>query len=383
MFVDQWHADADTKGLPKPYSGPKGAIGWVRNTLRFLFTHHHSESLIPHFVLPVWYWVKQIGPVNALFLWMGWWNWSLAVIRTVAVSMTYIMHADWYNDCCDIFIDAKNKPSRPLPSGRVSRSQGYAIAFLWVFFAGIVLAGIYATTPYEVFLSYTLGYCTMLLGATTYSDNNLPTRVFFRESALGRVVTFSTIYFGFDIMCYSSVCDGTGINPLDPANPILPIWLAYAASNLWFNIGLLVTKDMGDIAGDKAAGLTTVPVALGTDQKSIAAVLLIYTVFRLSHIYFHASGYFVSNYYGIPLSKIAIVVDCSYIAFYAQQFFTIVLKTPAAPVEESKEVDGVGKKGEDILKPVVKFYMKNFPNLTHGTIFDVFLPSVFDLLVQK
>mmetsp|Transcript_6383 Transcript_6383/g.19363 ORF Transcript_6383/g.19363 Transcript_6383/m.19363 type:complete len:391 (+) Transcript_6383:109-1281(+) len=387
MFVDNPHKDANEKGLAKPYSGPTGVKGWVRNLGKYALTHHHSESLIPHVVFPIWIWVKVLGPVNAVFVGSGLGNFVRSISRGLALSLCYIMHADWYNDCCDIDIDAKNKPSRPLPSGKCSLSQGLAISALYPVLGGVVLAWIQRTSSAEVSRAYALAFVIMTVSAFLYSDNNLPTRAIFRESALGRLLTFCGIYVGFDLLCYTDVCDGLGLDPLDRRNPLATAFIAYSVTNFWFNTALLMTKDLGDIAGDRASGLSTIPVVLGTEKRGVTCLLAIFATYRLFHIYFHLAGYFTQTYYGLPLHYLAVAVDVAYLAYYAHQYHSVVLgaaeppETPASNFREEFKEQVPPKSGGVNLKPVVKFYMKHFAELTIGTQFDLLKPDIFPRLL--
>lgn len=373
MFVDRQHADASEKGAAKPYSGPTGLTGWLNNFAKFAFTHHHSESLIPHIVFPLYIWIKALGPVNALIFGYGARDFVRAAGRGLCLSLCYIMHADWYNDCCDIQIDAKNKPSRPMPSGKCSLSQGLAIAGMYILFGATVLFSIYVYSPQNIFTCYTAAFVWSVVSAFFYSDSFLPTSLVIRRSAFGRIVTFCGIYFGFDFLCYTELCDGLSLDPLNFANPIVKPFFGYSATNFWFNIALLITKDMGDLAGDKDSGLVTVPVAIGSEIRSLAAVLVVFATYRLVHMYFHIQGYFTSVYYGIPLSHIACVVDVGFLAYYVYQFFTVVVGN-AAKVNSEEE--------KKLMKPIVKSYMNEFPVLTIGTQFDVFLPSALSLVIK-
>ena len=138
MFgVDRSHVAqgrGDPAGKAKPYSGPTDPVGWLATAARHALSHHHPESFAPHVVFPPYLLVKVCGPKRAVAVATGAAAgraaFAAAAARGLALSLCYVMHADWFNDVCDVDVDAKNKPERPLPSGACSRAQGLLVAAL-------------------------------------------------------------------------------------------------------------------------------------------------------------------------------------------------------------------------------------------------------------
>ena len=151
MFgVDRSHVAqgrGDPAGKAKPYSGPTDPVGWLATAARHALSHHHPESFAPHVVFPPYLLVKVCGPKRAVAVATGAAAgraaFAAAAARGLALSLCYVMHADWFNDVCDVDVDAKNKPERPLPSGACSRAQGLLVAA----FYGCLGLGVTRTPP--------------------------------------------------------------------------------------------------------------------------------------------------------------------------------------------------------------------------------------------
>ncbi|CAH0379306.1 unnamed protein product, partial [Pelagomonas calceolata] len=194
-----------------------------------------------------------------------------AAARGLALSLCYVMHADWFNDVCDVDVDAKNKPERPLPSGACSRAQGLLVAA----FYGCLGLGVTRTPPEPALRrAYAAAFAAMGAAAFLYSDDRLPTRRLARRAPLGRALAFCGIYAAFDALMYVEACDALGLAPAPfAANPLFGAFLWAAAATVPWNLALLVAKDLGDVPGDAAAGLRTLPAALPDDRSAGCLVL--------------------------------------------------------------------------------------------------------------
>ena len=279
MFgVDRSHVAqgrGDPAGKAKPYSGPTDPVGWLATAARHALSHHHPESFAPHVVFPPYLLVKVCGPKRAVAVATGAAAgraaFAAAAARGLALSLCYVMHADWFNDVCDVDVDAKNKPERPLPSGACSRAQGLLVAA----FYGCLGLGVTRTPPEPALRrAYAAAFAAMGAAAFLYSDDRLPTRRLARRAPLGRALAFCGIYAAFDALMYVEACDALGLAPAPfAANPLFGAFLWAAAATVPWNLALLVAKDLGDVPGDAAAGLRTLPAALPDDRSAGCLVL--------------------------------------------------------------------------------------------------------------
>ncbi|KAJ1457550.1 UbiA prenyltransferase family-domain-containing protein [Pelagophyceae sp. CCMP2097] len=367
MFgVDAKHADAEVNKVAKPYSGPQGFAGWVRNALRFVGTHHHPESLVPHFVWPLWVWVKVVGPINVFKLLTGAAGYQVAkhcaaaTLRGLALSMCYIMHADWYNDVCDVDTDAKNKPSRPIPSGRVSMTQGLAISVFYLV-VGYAVVAFCAPAEDNVARAYGYAFTACCVSAFFYSDDFFPTRLYFRRSAVGRTATFIGIYASFDCLMYVQMCDALNLDL--QSNALLAPAAAHLVSNALWNLSILLNKDLGDIAGDRASGLKTLPMAAGSPRNGVALGLGVYALTRFVHLLAHFCGAFQTHYAGLPVGFLAQLVDVVALLGYA-----VYAATQLPKLAFAKDHDDKG----------VRAFMSTFGTMTLGCFqLDVHAPQLF------
>ena len=279
MFgVDRSHVAqgrGDPAGKAKPYSGPTDPVGWLATAARHALSHHHPESFAPHVVFPPYLLVKVCGPKRAVAVATGAAAgraaFAAAAARGLALSLCYVMHADWFNDVCDVDVDAKNKPERPLPSGACSRAQGLLVAA----FYGCLGLGVTRTPPEPALRrAYAAAFAAMGAAAFLYSDDRLPTRRLARRAPLGRALAFCGIYAAFDALMYVEACDALGLAPAPfAANPLFGAFIWAAAATVPWNLALLVAKDLGDVPGDAAAGLRTLPAALPDDRSAGRLVL--------------------------------------------------------------------------------------------------------------
>jgi len=94
------------------------------------------------------------------------------------------------------------------------------------------------------------------------------------ETPLGRALAFCGIYAAFDALMYVEACDALGLAPAPfAANPLFGAFIWAAAATVPWNLALLVAKDLGDVPGDAAAGLRTLPAALPDDRSAGRLVL--------------------------------------------------------------------------------------------------------------
>ncbi len=173
------------------------------------------------------------------------------------------------NDSLDHVTDRINKPERPIPSGRLSVTQGYISAVVHLA-AGLALASLVNTT------------CLLI-------------------AASASLLLFGYALFGKRLLLIANICVA-GVSALSfvYAAAVGESWewsqirlVALGAVFVFlFHLGREITKDMEDLAGDMASGAKTLPVVFGVSASKTAvavtfillmiAMLLAYVVLGLS-----------------------------------------------------------------------------------------------------
>ena len=150
-----------------------------------------------------------------------------------------------WNDLCDLAIDRINRPDRPLPSGRVTPGAAGSLAG-FLFAAGLFLA-IPAGLP-----------CVLIAVA-----NSLLLLAYAR--ALKRTALWGNVavsYLSASIYPFGGAL--AGIGAMERTLPLAGItFLAMLSREL--------LKDAEDVAGDRAAGARTIPIAAGVKKTAVAA----------------------------------------------------------------------------------------------------------------
>jgi geranylgeranylglycerol-phosphate geranylgeranyltransferase len=183
--------------------------------------------------------------------------WGGAALRTTAGVVATVAATgggNAVNDYFDRAVDRVNRPDRPIPRGAVSPRA--ALVFALALFAIAVAAA--ATLP-PVALGIALANAAALAAYT---------RVFKRLPGVGNLVvallTGSTFLFG-----------GAAVG--SPTAPGLVVMALLAAAA---TLGRELVKDVEDVAGDRAAGLRTLPIvagerpALGVGAAAVGAAVL-------------------------------------------------------------------------------------------------------------
>jgi 4-hydroxybenzoate polyprenyltransferase len=151
-----------------------------------------------------------------------------------------VAFANAHNDIVDFEIDKINRPSRPLPNGKISLKAAWVAAYAWLFLAIILgsIAGIGFALLFAAVGAFCFVYNRFLKG--------LPLIGNLAVALLTTVpIAVAIIKFGFP-------------------QPRLLI-LAFFAFML--TLAREITKDIEDIEGDKALGLRTFPVLCGINYS--------------------------------------------------------------------------------------------------------------------
>lgn len=192
---------------------------------------------------------------------------DLAVIPVfwyiILAVITFTGAGNAINDYYDYAIDLINRPERPIPSGKISRENAKAFAYI-LFFIGVIAAAWTGTAPLIIAL-ISLG---LLIG---YS------RWWKRKPIIGNVVVSVMIAIAF---LYGATAFG---NPLAAWPP--------AFMGFVYTWGREIVKDLEDTVGDTAHQAKTLPILLGEPvAKLIATILFMTLIFGviipyLFHIY--------------------------------------------------------------------------------------------------
>lgn len=164
------------------------------------------------------------------------------------------------NDLSDIRIDEKTNTDRPLPTHTIEREL-YATIGVLFFFISILFAAIVSFKC----LLFLLAYQAL---AWAYSMPPLRLkRIPILATVLAALAGMTVLLTG-----YFAITTGSDIQPV-PLSILFFLFIAYAVT--------LPLKDFKDIAGDKADGVMTIPVLLGTERARIvigSALFLIYAI---------------------------------------------------------------------------------------------------------
>ncbi|MFN8062057.1 MAG: UbiA family prenyltransferase [Vicinamibacterales bacterium] len=180
------------------------------------------------------------------------WAWGLLVGPLVGAFMAATLNAasNGLNQIYDIEIDRINKPSRPLPSGRLTVREVWAFTAL-TFAAALGLAWLVAPGGrHECFV------LAALAALMTWQYSAPPLRT--KQLGLWANVTIA-IPRGIllKVAGWSSVKTVFGAEP----------WFIGLVFGL-FLLGATTTKDFADMEGDRAGGCRTLPIAVGVRRAA-------------------------------------------------------------------------------------------------------------------
>lgn len=161
------------------------------------------------------------------------WRTALVAVVTICGWVAGLYAGDYY----DREIDARSKPARPVPSGRVSPREAFGTMI------GLILAG-YAA-------SLALGWANLLLAVGTTALGIAYSKTFKSKALLGN---FDRGVLGICAVFFGAFAGG---------NALRPAVLLLAALVFFHDSATNLVGAIRDIEGDRAAGCTTVPVVYG------------------------------------------------------------------------------------------------------------------------
>ena len=150
------------------------------------------------------------------------------------------------NDILDIELDRVNRKKRPLPSGQVTKTQG------WIFIAWTNVAAVLLSIVTGNLISMVLVIPMLAIGLM-YSAP----RIALDDRFVVKTLVIAIYYVLCAALGFTSVY---GID-LAISNPLIPIFAAGILGGMRFISSVL--NDIGDVDGDKAAGRQTIPIVIG------------------------------------------------------------------------------------------------------------------------
>jgi geranylgeranylglycerol-phosphate geranylgeranyltransferase len=167
------------------------------------------------------------------------------------------------NDIYDIDIDRVNKPSRPLPSSKISIKESYIL-----YFALIAVSAFISSLLNEKAIAIVLVSILIL---------------FFYSKYLKRIPLVGNITVAF---LTGLVFIFGGVVVENPAAAIVPALVAFL-----INLIREIVKDMEDVEGDRKSGVITFPIKFGFQKSKIIILiitisLILYTIYPfITYIY--------------------------------------------------------------------------------------------------
>jgi 4-hydroxybenzoate polyprenyltransferase len=180
------------------------------------------------------------------------WRWGLLVAPVIGAVMAAVLNiaSNGLNQIYDLDIDRINKPKRPLPSGRLSIGEAwavtiasFAVAFVlawlvapggrrecfWMVVAAAVITTLYSVPPFR----------TKRLGIWANVTIAIPRGVLLKVAG------------------WSAVKTAFGVEP----------WFLGTIFGL-FLLGATTTKDFADMEGDRRGGCRTLPIQFGVTKAA-------------------------------------------------------------------------------------------------------------------
>ena len=152
-----------------------------------------------------------------------------------------------WNQVFDVEIDRVNRPTRPVPAGRMTEARA-----LWLGHAGAALALVCGFAASPVF-----GACVAAGVLASWIYSAPPLRM--KRRTWGALLTISVPRGGLvPIAGWALV--------VDPRSYGDPWW--WAAASFSFVLGAAATKDFADMEGDAAHGCRTLPVVWGPERAA-------------------------------------------------------------------------------------------------------------------
>jgi len=211
---------------------------------------------------------------------------SFSYVFAVALISAFLIcgSGDVINDYLDHKIDKISMPHRPIPSGRATRKNAFNL---------FVIAGVIG-----IILSYFVGPYFFAIAAVNFVISTayaykLKRIIFLKNVSVAWLAASSFLAAGF--------VGGVAIN----GALLLLVVISFLAA-----LSREMLKDVRDVAGDRSAKITTVPLALGEKPARIIAMIFLYAACVLLALPFYY-GFFSAYYWIGAVPAIALCLYAS------------------------------------------------------------------------
>lgn len=188
------------------------------------------------------------------------------------ISFLVIVGMYVLNDLIDADLDRANGKNRPIPTGRVSKRQAWAFVMA-TNGVGILLAGL-TLNP----LTAVIALAVVVIGLM-YSMPKTSLKDRF-------VVKTLSIAFAL-VLCALAGATSFGSSS-DLGTLMMPVYIALILGSMVFITSPF--NDLGDVAGDKAAGRRTIPIVIGPQNTVKMAISLAAGMIALSGVTYSLSA---------------------------------------------------------------------------------------------
>ena len=173
-------------------------------------------------------------------------EWETALLIS-AIVMCYTAAANALNDALDYKIDLINRPTRPIPAGRVKINTALIISFV-LFCIGAFLCMQLSDTAKMI--GIIIAIPLMVIYSTLLKTKPL----------IGNITVALILGMSF-LFC------GSAHGNIEPM--WLPMWLAFGLT-----LVRELVKDIADIEGDRFVGISTYPIVAGLDRSIHLSIFL-------------------------------------------------------------------------------------------------------------
>ncbi len=180
------------------------------------------------------------------------WSWGLVVYPVIGSVMAAVLNtaSNGLNQIFDLEIDRVNKPKRPLPSGRMSLHEAWAVTLASFALAFVLAWNVAPGGRHECF--WMVAAAAVI--TTLYSAPPLRTK---RLGIWANVTIAVPRGVLLKVAGWSSVKSAMGFEP----------WFLGAIFGL-FLLGATTTKDFADMDGDRRGGCRTLPIQFGVTRAA-------------------------------------------------------------------------------------------------------------------
>jgi geranylgeranylglycerol-phosphate geranylgeranyltransferase len=178
---------------------------------------------------------------------------SLRVLFACLSAALVLAAGNAMNDVCDLEIDLINDPSRPIPSGKITR-RGASLLFAVLFLAGISVSCFLGAAGLSIAVASTL----LLVFYSLW----LKRRILVGNLTVSLLGSMAFLY--------------GGVAAMNPRGAVYPALFAFL-----FHLGREIVKDVEDVVGDRIGRARTLPVVMG-ERAGIVAAACVFGVLILS-----------------------------------------------------------------------------------------------------